>query len=182
MSILETTRLRLRPLKALDCNARYLGWLQDPVVNRFLETRFAAQSIASITAFVEAVNRRGDEFLFGMFLGADGRHIGNIKVGPVNPHHRLADVSLFIGERDCWGRGYAAEAIAAVSRHAFGALGVRKLCAGMYAPNVASARAFLRVGYREECRRPAHYLLEGVPCDILELGCTSGDLRDPAPR
>ena len=175
--VLDTGRLRLRPLAARDVTARYLGWLQDPQVNGFLETRFSAQSLASISAFVEAVNARADEFLFGIFLRARERHIGNIKVGPINAHHRIADVSLFIGEHDCWGQGYGTEAIAAVSRHAFDALGVRKLCAGMYAPNVASTRAFLRVGYREECRRPAHYLLEGAPCDIVELGCTSSDLR-----
>ena len=178
---LQGARLYLRPLEAADCTPRYLGWLQDPQVNRFLETRFAEQSLARIREFVAGVNARADEHLYGIFLRAGDRHIGNLKVGPVNAHHALADISLFIGERDCWGLGYATEAITLASAHAFGALGVRKLAAGMYAPNVGSYRAFLKAGYREESRRPGHYLLEGRPCDILELGCTRADLRVPPP-
>lgn len=174
---IDAARVYCRPLTADDCSPRYLGWLNDAQVSRYLETRFAPQSIESIRTFVEAVNAREHEHLFGIFLRAGDRHIGNIKVGPVKPHHRLANISLFIGERDCWGQGYATEAIVAVSRHAFDALQVRKLSAGMYAPNQASYRAFLKAGYLEEARRPGHYLLEGKPCDILELGCRPEDLR-----
>ncbi len=173
----DSHRLRLRRLAAADCNQRYLGWLQDPQVNRYLETRFTAQTLAGIVAYVERVNASADENLFGIFLKAGRRHIGNLKVGPLRAHHALADISLFIGERDCWGQGYATEAIVAASRHAFAALGVRKLNAGIYAPNAGSTRAFLKAGYCEESRRPGHYLLDGKPCDILELGCTVKDLR-----
>ena len=179
---LDAARLRLRRLGAADCNARYLGWLQDPQVNRYLETRFATQTLDGIVAYVQRVNARSDEHLFGIFLRTGERHIGNLKLGPVRAHHALADISLFIGERDCWGQGYATEAIVAASRHAFEALGVRKLNAGIYAPNAGSARAFLKAGYREEGRRPGHYLLEGKPCDILELGCTAKDLSTSPAR
>ena len=173
---LDTPRLRLRRLAAADCNARYLGWLQDPQVNRYLETRFVTQTLAGIRGYVERANARTDEHLFGIVLKAGERHIGNLKLGPLRAPHSLADVSLFIGERDCWGQGYATEAIVAASRHAFEALGVRKLNAGIYAPNAGSTRAFIKAGYREEARRPGHYLLDGKPCDILELGCTLQDL------
>ena len=174
---LDAVRLYFRPLTAADCSPQYLGWLTDQEVNRYLETRFAPQSIETIRAFVEGANARDGEHLFGIFLRTGERHIGNIKVGPISRQHRLADISLFIGERGCWGQGYATEAIGAVSRYAFDSLQVRKLSAGMYAPNQGSYRAFLKAGYREEARRPGHYLLEGKPCDILELGCRPEDLR-----
>ena len=177
---IDAARLYLRPLTRGDCSERYLAWLNDPEVSRYLETRHSPQTRQTIAQFVERVNHRDDEHLFGIFLKSGDRHIGNIKVGPVNPHHRVADISLLIGERDCWGQGYAAEAMAAMSLHAFDALGVRKLSAGIYAPNVGSTRAFLKAGYREESRRPGHYLLDGKPCDILELGCISGELRTPS--
>ena len=174
---LDAERLYLRPLARGDCTPRYVAWLNDPQVNRFLETRYATQDLKAVEEFVEAVNHRGNEHLFGIFLQAGERHIGNIKVGPVNAHHRLGEISLFIGERDCWGQGYATDAIRTVSGFAFKSLGVRKLSAGMYAPNVGSYRAFLKAGYKEEARRPGHYLLGGEPCDILELGCRPEDLR-----
>lgn len=167
----------LRELDASDCSADYVAWLADPEVNRFLETRYIPQGEREIVAFIEEKRDCPDEFLFGMFLKEGGRHIGNIKVGPIRPIHRYADVSLFVGARDCWARGFAAEAIEAVSRHAFAELDVAKLSASMYAPNEGSRRAFLKAGYREEGRRREHVQFEGRRCDLIELGLVPADLK-----
>lgn len=172
----ETDRLVLRELETGDCSEEYVAWLADPEINRFLETRHSVQDMASVTAFVEAVRARTDEFLFGMFLKEHGRHIGNIKVGPIHPYHRVGDVSLFVGARDCWGKGFASEAIAALSRYAFEQLGAEKLSASMYAPNLGSKLAFLKAGYREEGMRRAHYRLDDGRHDIVLLGLLPEDL------
>ena len=175
MIVLRTERLHLRPLTAADVTQAYVGWLNDPEVTRFLETRHSPQTRESVLAFVEAVNGRPNEHLFGIVLNAGDRHVGNIKVGPVHPLHRVGDVSLLIGARDVWGHGVAAEAIALLSRHAFEALGARKLSASLYAANVGSERAFLRAGYAREGLRRAHYDLDGRRSDIVELGLTPAD-------
>jgi len=169
-------RLYLRSLDASDCNDTYLAWMHDPEVIRFLETRHYPQTLDTIREFVNSMNAAPGEHLFGIFLMQGDRHIGNIKVGSVNPHHGTAAISLLIGARDCWNQGYASEAIAAVSRHAFDSLGVRKLLATFYAPNVGSIRAFQRVGYKEEGRLRGHFVLDGQPCDVIELGLLAGEL------
>jgi len=177
---LESHRLYLRPLTLHDCTEEYVAWLNDPEVNRFLETRHMRHDIEAVREFVQHVNSRDDEHLFGIFLKSTGAHIGNIKVGPIGKYHPLADVSLLIGARACWGQGYATEAIDAISRFAFDTLCVRKLAAGMYASNAASYRAFLKVGYRQEGLRRAHYLLNGKLSDIIELGLSPHDLKHRA--
>lgn len=173
---ITSQRLYLRPLKEADCTEIYLGWLNDPDISRFLETRHAAQTLETIKTFVAAINARPNEHLFGIFLKDSDRHIGNIKVGPVGTYHPLADVSLLIGARDCWGRGYATEAIVAVSRHALANFGVRKLSASMYEANQGSCRAFLKAGYSPEGLRRDHYLLGGEASNVIELGLTLKDL------
>jgi RimJ/RimL family protein N-acetyltransferase len=175
-----SARLVLRELEASDCSPDYVAWLADPEVNQYLETRHREQDEASVAAFLKGVRARPDEFLFGMFLRDEGRHIGNTKVGPIHPYHRLGDVSLFVGARNCWGKGFAGEAIAAVSRYAFTELGAAKLSASMYAPNVGSTQAYLKVGSREEGRRRGHYRLGDGRCDLIELGLLPSDLGAPA--
>ena len=173
-----SARLTFRTLTDADCTPAYLGWLEDPEVNRYLETRHSPQSLASIRAFVTGVNAAPNEFLFGMFRKADGRHIGNIKVGPISAIHHRGDVSLFIGERSAWGQGFATEAIAAISRFAFAELGVKKLASGMYAGNLGSFHAFLKAGYRQEGLRRHHGMIDGTLHDILECGLIPSDLAD----
>lgn len=171
-----TERLLLRELEPSDCTAEYVGWLNDPGVTRFLETRHRRQDAVAVRAFVEAVAGRDDEYLLGIFLRPDNRHVGNIKVGPIHPIHRLADVSLLIGARDCWGKGLASEAIAATSLLAFKHLAVRKLSASMYAGNLGSTAAFIKCGYRREGLRRGHYDLDGTRSDLVELGLLPKDL------
>ena len=173
---IEAKRLYLRPLTDHDCTQTYVDWLNDPEISRFLETRHATQTTDSVCDFVRSVNARERECLFGIFLLASDRHIGNIKIGPIAMHHPLADVSLFIGDRQSWGMGYASEAIAALSRYAFDELGVKKLSAGMYAPNAGSYHAFRKAGFREEGHRRRHYMYEGELCDVIELGLCPEDL------
>lgn len=174
-------RLLFRLLVQSDVTATYVSWLNDPEVGRFLETRFSTQSEKDVSDFVAAMQADSLSHLFGIFLKTDGEHIGNIKVGPVSPRHRVADVSLFIGAKACWGQGFATEAIRAISRWSFDELGLLKLSASMYAENEGSARAFDKAGYRVEGVRRRHYLLEGKSSDVLEYGLCADELEEGVP-
>jgi ribosomal-protein-alanine N-acetyltransferase len=161
----------LRPLREEDVGERYLGWMRDPEVLRYLEARFAEQTLESLRAFVRANAGRDDTLLLAICaLDEDERHIGNIKVGPLHPHHRTADVGLIIGERSWWGRGAGREAIALATRLAAERLGARKLTASCYGSHVGSARAFLANGWTDEGRRPAQYVGEDGVEDQWMLG------------
>lgn len=171
---LTTKRLFLRELGEDDVSETYRAWLADPSVNRYLETRFVEQTIDRIKSFVSEKRASPTEHLFGIFVS--GRHVGNIKLGPVQTRHALADVSYLIGARDAWGHGYATEAIRGVSRFGFDQLGLNKLSAGVYAPNIGSARALENAGYRREGVRRGHYLLDGEPVDLWEYGLRPADI------
>ena len=163
-------RVFLRSLAPNDISITYADWLNNPDVNQYLETRHSKQDLNSIRTFIEEINAKNDEFLFGIFVADSKQHIGNIKVGPIKPFHRVADVSLFIGEKNAWGKGYAAEAIKLISAYAFEVLNLLKLSSSMYAPNIGSTNAFKAAGYKVEGLRERHLLLNGEPCDVVELG------------
>ena len=161
----------LRPLRAEDVGERYLGWMRDPEVLRYLEARFSEQTLASLQAFVAANADRPDTLLLAICaLDDDETHIGNIKVGPLHPHHGTADVGLIIGERAWWGRGAGREAIAVATRLAAERLGARKLTASCYGSHVGSAKAFLANGWTDEGRRPAQFVGEHGVEDQWMLG------------
>ena len=99
-----------------------------------------------------------------------GQHIGNIKLGPINWIHRFGDISLLIGEKDCWVKGYASEAIALITSFAFNVLNLHKLRAGCYSNNLGSARAFEKVGYIREGLLKKQWLQNGEFQDEILLG------------
>lgn len=148
----------LRDLTPEDVGDHYLAWMRDPAVNRHLESRFEEHSLASLTSFVEEHAGRADVLLLAIVERSSGRHIGNIKVGPLHPHHGTADLGLLIGDHDAHGRGYGTEAIRLATELGFARLGARKLTASCYADNVASSAGFRRAGWSEEGSRPAQFV------------------------
>ena len=166
-TFIEASRLYLREVVPSDATERYAAWMNDPEVTRFMETRFASHSVESLRQYIEAMRRKPDTLFLAIVLRDGDVHIGNIKLGPIERAHLCADVALMIGDKASWGRGYAAEAIAAVSDHAFRRLGVRKLTAGCYASNLGSLRAFEKAGYHVEATRRAQYFCDGAFQDGL---------------
>ena len=160
---LEGEKVTLRSLMVEDCNEVYVSWMNDPEINRYLETRWSVQDLASIKAFVQDIAESDHSTLFGIFRKSDSTHIGNIKIGPVNSQHLYADVSYFIGDRSSWGNGYATESVDLVTRFGFEVMGLKKCMAGSYSGNVSSCRVLEKVGYIQE-------------------GCFSNQLKGPDGR
>ena len=167
-SPIETRRLVLRTLEPSDVGTRYLTWLSDPEVNRYMEIRFApVHSIDELQTFVQSVNASTGNLLLGIFLREGQRHIGNIKLGPIRHDHHRAEIGFMIGEKDSWGRGYASEAIAALSEYGLDQLGLEKITAGCYATNVGCAKALLKAGFVQEATIPSDVVFEG--CRVASL-------------
>ena len=167
---LRGNRLNLRSLRPDDATPTYIDWLRDPEVMRYLESRFSEQTPEGLASYIETTIADPDTYFLAIILAEGARHIGNIKLGPVERQHRRGDIGLIIGERDCWGKGYATEAISMLSSWAFADLGLHKLTAGAYGTNKGSIRAFIRAGFRVEARRPEHYLSDGAWVDSILLG------------
>ncbi len=168
--MLENERIYLRKLTARDVNERYCSWMNDPQVNRFLESRFQSHSIKSLKEFLRGIQKDKHTFFFAIILKKGGRHIGNIKLGPINTAHSVADIGILIGEKDCWGKGYATDAIILLVDYAFSRLNLHKVTAGCYAPNTGSLKAFRKAGFLQEGLRVKHCLCEGRYVDDILLG------------
>jgi RimJ/RimL family protein N-acetyltransferase len=173
-SPLTTSRLRLRSLAELDATEAYLGWLNDPQVTRYTESRFLRFTLESLREYIRTDNASPNTMLLGIFL-PEARHIGNIKLATIDHHHLTAEIGIMIGERDTWGEGYATEAIEAISRHAFESLNLEKLFAKCYAANHGSYRAFVRAGFVSEGRLRSQVFSAGERMDLLLVGLTRAD-------
>jgi ribosomal-protein-alanine N-acetyltransferase len=168
--MLKSSRLVLRSLRQDDINSTYLAWMNDPAVNCFLETRFVPQSIESIQAYWHEHRDDLNSPWFAMEIIDNGPHIGNIKLGPINWLHRRADISLFIGNRDFWGKGFATESILLISQWAFHELDLQKLTAGVYSGNVGSRRAFEKAGFELEATLKDEVFFRGKRVDAWRMG------------
>lgn len=167
---LEGARIALRPLRPADVTEAYCRWMNDPEVTQYLECRFVQHTRASLEDYVTQITQNPDYLFLAIILKAEDRHIGNMKLGPINQAHRTADLGFLIGEKSAWGQGYATEAIRLVTEYAFRELGLHKVTAGCYATNIASAKALRKAQFIQEGIRTQQYLCDGRYLDELLFG------------
>ena len=173
--LLHGKRLYLREVRLSDVTKRYYRWLNDPEINKYLETRYVPQSLNKIASYVKDMDGKKDEPFFAICTLKDDEHIGNIKLGPVNWIHRRGEVSLLIGEKKYWGTGMATEAIELITRFGIESLGLFKIEAGCYEANEGSTRAFEKNGYKREGFLRDHFVYQGKPTGGILLGITVAD-------
>jgi len=152
-----------------DVTDTYVGWLNDPEVNQYLEARFQVHTPQSMCDYVRTIQGNPNIYFFKI-INPQGQHIGNIKLDVNRPHLR-GEISLLIGEKDQWGKGYATRAICLVRDFAFSSLGLRKLTAGCYSVNPASGRAFEKSGFLREAIFQRHYLCYNTAVDRWCYAC-----------
>jgi RimJ/RimL family protein N-acetyltransferase len=80
----------------------------------------------------------------------DGMFVGNIGLHPQEDIYRFnAEIGYFIGE-PYWGQGIATKAVKIATAYAFEVLKVKRIYAGVFAYNPASARILEKCGYTYE--------------------------------
>jgi len=177
MKIIESERLLLKSLQVSDATQAYADWLNDPEVNQYLETRHQTQTVASCQEFIEQCNSDKNSHLFGIFLKENGQHIGNTKLGFINPVYMRGQVSLFIGEKKYWNKGLAGEVVRSITKFGFEHLNLNRIEAGCYEDNLASLRIFLKSGYSVEGFMRNHVISKGRSVGCFWLGILKHELR-----
>jgi RimJ/RimL family protein N-acetyltransferase len=175
VTILRTERLVLRVPLAADAEDA-MRLLQDPATALW----FAAPDVVDLGSAIAWCERGadGDSGPHRTWHGVDpatDRLIVNVSLFDIDPEHLTAKVAYRVvpWER---GRGFAREALIALSKWAFGDLGLARLQLEHSEPNVASCRVALGAGYRlEGTARSAYLTTDGVRRDVHIHGRLSTD-------
>src|SRR3989338_6846813 len=89
---LDGQRIYLRPVVESDATDEYARWLNDPEVNQFLESRFSISTKESVQDYIKKQWEDPNTLFLAIVLKENGKHIGNIKLGPMNWYHNVGDI------------------------------------------------------------------------------------------
>lgn len=138
---------------------RYVGWLNDAEVVRYSEQRHKNHTLQSCSDYLANMRSAGSLFLSIEVVLGKPCHIGNISVSIDIPNNS-ADLSILIGDKGMWGKGYASIAWSALMEYLLFEVGFRRVTAGTMEVNDSMIRLIKRSGMDIDCVRPRHFLWE----------------------
>lgn len=164
------SQVYLRPLERADLNERYLGWLNDPEVTKYLETGTFPMTMQDLEKFYADVTGSKQQVIFAIVDAKSDEHIGNVKLGPINWTHRSATFGILIGDKGSWGRGIGLEATRLAVEYGFKRLNLRRIDLGVYADHDSALRCYERAGFKVEGRMREALFREGEYKDRVWMG------------
>ena len=100
----------------------------------------------------------------------NGTPIGEIGIGDMHVHHRVAMIGAMIGDPQYWGGGYGTDALLLIVDYAFHWHDMRKLWLATMSPNVRVQRQMDKVGFKLETRQRQATWIDGAWADALTYG------------
>jgi RimJ/RimL family protein N-acetyltransferase len=140
--------LYLRPLEKTDA-ALVMSWLNDPEVNRTLQTCFPINLLVE-EAFIARVSQGDHSLPLVMVLRESDKPIGVTGLHEIDYRNRHAGFGITIGAKEAWGKGYGAEATRLLVQHAFATLNLNRVWLRVYEYNTRGQRAYEKVGFKKE--------------------------------
>ncbi len=150
-------RIYLRALDQQDASDDYASWLNDPEVNKFLATKSATKE--SLADYIQKKNEQSDALFLGIIIKAGDKHIGTIKLEPIDSKLGKTVIAIMVGDKANWGKGYGGEAMEILMEYAKNNLNIDTVELGVVAQNVTAMNAYAKLGFIEVNREygTVHY-------------------------
>lgn len=145
LAVLETKRLILKPLNTHFLSLEYVHWMNDEKVNRYLESG-GDYTIEKLTAYLKEVEDN-PKYFWAIELKSSGKHIGNIKIDPINPNDLIGEYGILIGDKNYWGLGLAKESSIEVINFCFKKLRLKKIELGVLKENNIAISLYKKLGF-----------------------------------
>lgn len=142
---LESERLIYKRVSAEHVTDAYVNWINDPEVNMYLETR-GGYTLALLKAYIEEQYNK-EIYFWAIHLKDSKKHIGNIKIDPINVETNSGEYGILMGDRENWGKGYAKQASNTIINYCFEQLKLSKITLGVIEDNVNAVLLYKKMGF-----------------------------------
>ncbi|NYZ76666.1 GNAT family N-acetyltransferase [Candidatus Micrarchaeota archaeon] len=169
-------RVYLRPLAKEDLV--YLRKWSDDAEIRGLTGEVASMSEADAEKFLEKVRADTERAWFMVVIKENSRVIGEAGLLRMFPAWRTTDMSVIIGEKEEWGKGYGTETILLLLDYAFRQLNFHRVAIGVVGFNERAIRFWEKVGFRKEGIERDGYYYDHKYYDFVMMSILDDEFRE----
>ena len=173
ITAMDIATARLMLVSTYRVVEKHLEWLNDKELMKWSEQRYRTHTIATQRDFLDQAMATGNPLVWDIRFTATtparpGQSIGSLHAYCDERHSRV-DLGIMLGPH-YHGDGYAAEAWSAVCNYLATKHGMRKFEAGFVDGNLPILKMLIRLGWRSECRREDHFIIDGESRALVMFG------------
>jgi diamine N-acetyltransferase len=176
VSFLSGKQVYLRPLEKADLPLLQI-WSNDAEL-RGMTGEVMPSSLSVMEEFYERVRTDSSRVWFVVVLKEDDRVIGEAGLLRMFPAWRTTDLTIIIGDRSAWGKGYGTETIHLLLDYAFGYLNFHRVSIGVVGSNEQALRFYEKVGFKKEGIQRDGYFYRHAYQDFVMMSILEDEFRE----
>ena len=173
---LKGDKIYLRPMDKDDM-IYIRKWANDPEIRGIIGEVSSMSSFEGDEYFEKVQNDRSREWFMAVLQDKD-RVIGECGFLRKFYPWRTTDVSLIIGEKDVWGKGYGKEIIFLLLNYAFGYLNFHRVAIGVVGFNKRALKFWEKAGFKKEGIQRDGYYYNHKYYDFIMMSILEDEFRN----
>jgi len=146
----------LSPMNPDDAKT-YTKWINDLEITIPLGNASNIYSLEKEREFLERLSK--EKYNFAIVELVSDKLLGNISLFDVDLIHRKAEVGIFIGDKDKWGKGFGTEALKLIIEFGFKIIGLNNIILKVFSFNERALKVYRGIGFKEIGKRKESYRL-----------------------
>lgn len=142
--------VRLREYKREDIKLAQ-DYVNDPEVKRLLHPGIPyLYTFEDEQKWFDNLSATNDEYSFAIESLEDNKYIGGCGINKINWKNSVAEVGVFIGDKDKWGKGYGTDAMRILIKFIFEQMNINKIKLNVFSFNQRAIKSYEKCGFKTE--------------------------------
>lgn len=164
---LESDRLIYEPLSLVHLSQTYVDWMNDEKVIKYLDSG-GNYTIEELELFLKEQEEK-DILFWAIILKSTKKHIGNIKIDPINESENSGEYGIMMGDRNEWGKGFAKEASNRIIEYCFKEINLSAITLGVIEKNISAVELYKKMGFDYVITKYNVGEYDGVMCNSIRM-------------
>ena len=166
-TVLESERLKLKLLSIDNLSQTYVDWMNDEDIIKYLESG-GNYTLKKLKEYLNGITKQ-NVLSWAIYIKKEGKHIGNVKIHPIDKLKNCGEYGIMIGDKSEWGKGYAMEASKLVINYCFNNLKLSKITLGVVVNHKHAIKLYERLGFIKYKIISNVGLYGGESCDSIRM-------------
>jgi ribosomal-protein-alanine N-acetyltransferase len=162
-------KIDLIPFDQQFVGQRYLSWVHDQEVTKYLIQPSKKLTLQDLQEYVEILKASPDDYFFAIVYQELNLHIGNLRVGPISWDNSDTRFGIMIGDKNFYGKGLATEALELTLKFVFTILKLKKFTLEVPSLNIAACKVYEKIGMKIIGNKKNGFIRDDITSDMLTL-------------